>query len=189
MRAVRTLAAVVALALTATACALPPMVEQRPTLANLQTLRAKEIPGLAVGDFRLAQGLPARMDHAITIRASSLKAPGAGSFSGYLKQTLETELKGAGKLDAAAASTVRGELTQSQVSTGLPDSRGALAARFTVIRDGKTVYERELVVDKSWSSSFIGAIAIPEAMDRYTALYPDLVNALLTDPAFRAAVQ
>lgn len=171
----------------AAACATP-MAEQQPSLTNIQLLRTGDLPSFALGAFELGPGLPARMDRSISIRADSVTAPGDGSFAHYLRQTLETELRGAGKLDPAANTIISGQLTQSHVSTGTP-ARGTLGAHFRVERNGQMLYDRELAVSDQWESNFIGAIAIPMAMDRYTALYQRLVTELLSDDAFRAAVR
>lgn len=183
------LLALAALALLVVGCATPPMAEHRPTLRNVQALRAAEVPAIELGTFELAPGRPARMDRVIEIRASVLHAPNDGTFSNYLRQTLQTELQAAGKLAADADVVLSAQLTQSAIATSPPDSRGTVAARFVLTRAGSVVFDRELVVNEEWPSSFIGAIAIPQAMDRYTALYPTLVNALLTDPEFRAALR
>lgn len=164
-----------------------PMGPQQATLANIQALRTAATPPMALGDFRPAASLPRGADRAIGVRADTLKAPG-GSFAAYLRQTLEAELKGAGVFDAASPVVISGVLTRSEVSTGTP-SRGALAAQFVVTRAGARIYEKELTADAEWPSSFIGAIAIPEAMDRYTALYPALVSKLINDPDFVRAVK
>ncbi|ATQ41022.1 hypothetical protein [Caulobacter mirabilis] len=178
-----------ALCLGAGGCAMGPMAVQGATLDNVQAARAATPAPVAVGAFVLAEGLPKAMDRSIAIRAGSVTAPGGGSFAGYLKTTLETELTAAGKLDAASGTTISGELTQSSVATPLPMSRGLVGARFRVTRDGKVLYEKELTASDEWESNFIGAVAIPMAMDRYTALYPKLVGVLLNDPEFRAALR
>lgn len=177
-----------AMSLLAIGCATPPMAEQQPTLGNIQLLRGAEMPMLSVGDFALAPGVPAAVDRSIAIRANTLSAP-AGSFSRYLAQTLTTELRGAGKLDATAPTVISGQLTRSEITTSPPTARGTVGARFIVTRGGRTIYDSELTASEDWDSSFIGAIAIPAAMDRYTALYPALVTRLLSDPDFRSAVQ
>lgn len=164
------------------------MAPQSPTLTNIQLLRAADVPTLSLGEFVLAPGLPARMDRSISIRADSVTAPGDGSFAHYLRQTLETELRGAGKLDSSAPTTIAAQLTQSRVTTALPRAEAILGARFMVTRNGTLIYEKELTVTDAWESNFIGAIAIPQAADRYTALYADLATALLSDTEFRAAV-
>ena len=73
----------------ATACTtMPPAPVHRPTITNVQVMRSSDVPNLALGQFALAEGLPDRMDRTVGIRAELLRAPN-GSFSDYLRQTLE----------------------------------------------------------------------------------------------------
>ena len=161
---------------------------QQATFENVRLLQAPDIPQIAVGTFELAPGLPAQMDKTVAIRLDSMKAPGGGSFSSYLRQTFETELTAAGKLNPQAAVSVSGQLTRSEIKTN-PAGEGLLAAKLKALRGGQVVYEKELTVSDAWEFQFIAAIAVPEAMNHYTALYPKLVAALFNDPGFRAAVK
>jgi len=161
---------------------------QQATFENVRLLQATDIPQIALGAFELAPGLPPQMDKTISMRAGSLKAPGTGSFSSYLRQTFETELTAAGKLSPEGTAVLSGQLTRSEVKTS-PAGEGHLAARFRVTRGGKVMFDKELAVTESWKFDFIGAIAIPEAMNRYTALYPKLVTALFNDAEFRQALR
>src|SRR5690606_487165 len=105
----------------------------------------------------------------------TLRPPGGDSFSKYLGDCLATELRAAGKFDAASGLVVSGLLTESRVSSGVPTGEAALAATFIVTRDGARVYEKTLSVRSTWESSVIGAVAIPDAINQYTALYGRLV--------------
>lgn len=153
-------------------------------------MRSTDIPALNLGEFALAEGLPARLDRAVQIRAELLRAPEGTTFSQYLRQTLETELTAAGKFDAAAGTVISGFITRSEVQTTEGEtSTGTLAARFIVTRNGQTIYNQEHSVTHQWASQYLGAIAIPEAMNRYTGLYPALVNDLFETNEFRAALR
>ena len=55
-------------------------------------------------------------------------------------------------------------------------------------RDSKRVFDKELAVDAKWESSFVGAIALPAAINQYSALYKTLVAKLFDDTEFRAAL-
>lgn len=172
----------------ASACATPLALNQQ-TFENVQILRAGDIPQMALGEFKLAKGLPEGMDKSLGIRADSVTPPQGLTFSGYLKQALEAELTGAGKLNPSAPVVISGELTRSQVSTGGQNSTGVLGARFLVTRSGAEVFNKELVVTEAWPSSFFGAEAIPAAMNHYNGFYPKMVTKLLQDPDFRAALR
>ncbi len=164
---------------------LPPPTAQATTV---EKLRATPLQPAQAGTFKLAPGKPEAMDRTVGgLRGSSLSAPN-GSFALYLKSEVEAALKAAGLLDAASPVVITGELTDSRVDAAIGTGTGRLAARFVVQRAGRVVYDRELAVDASWPSSFIGAEAIPQAMNQYGALYKALVEKLVTDPAFRAAL-
>lgn len=177
-----------AASLLASACASTQMAPQAASFDSIQQINMPDMPAMGLGAFGLAPGLPAGLDKSITIRASTLKAPG-GTFSGYLRQTLETQLTSAGKLNPSSDVSITAELTKSEVKTSLPNGTATIAAHFHVAKAGTPVFDRELSASDEWPSSFIGAIAIPQGMDRYTALYPKLVTTLLSDAEFRKAVK
>jgi hypothetical protein len=164
------------------------MPAHQPTFENVQLLRGADMPEMALGTFGLAPGVPAGLDKSISIRADSMKPPG-GSFSQYLRQVLEAELSGAGKLNPAATITLSAELTKSEVSSNPPTGKGAVGARFKATRAGTIVFDREMAVSEEWPSEFFGVSAIPEAMNHYNGLYPKLVTKLLSDPDFRIAMK
>lgn len=177
-----------AASILAAGCATP-LAAHNQTFENVQLLRADDIPKMGLGEFKLAKGLPPNMDKSLSIRADSVTPPQGLTFSQYLRQALEAELTGAGKLNPAAAVVISGDLTRSAISTTGSDSNGTLAARFRVTRNGSPVYEKELEVTESWPSAFFGAEAIPTAMFHYNGFYPKLVTKLLSDQEFRAAVR
>lgn len=164
------------------------MPAHQSTFDNVVLLRGSEIPPLALGEFRLAPGMPAQIDTSISIRADSLK-PTAGTFSQRLRQTLEAELSGAGKLDPNAGMILSGDLNRSEVSTGLPTGQAALGARFRLTHASGILFDQDVIAVEQWESSFFGAEAIPDAMNRYSGLYAKLVALLFRDPAFQAALQ
>ena len=119
-----------------------------------------DVPAIRIGTFGLGPKITPADDKSITIRAINvLKAPG-GSFAGYLKSTLEADLKAGGKLDPDAPIVLQGLLTRSDLSSAIGTGTGVLGARFTLLKDGKTVFDKELTVNASWDSSFLGALAI-----------------------------
>lgn len=181
---------VTALALTTAACATGPLAAPQASPQNLQTLRVAKASPVKVGPFALAPGKPASMDKSVSIRGSQMSSPNGGSFAKYLEETLVTELRAAGKLDAASNIEIRGLLTESKVDAGgVSTATAALGATFTVTRGGAVVYEKPLRVQSVWESSFLGAIAIPTAINEYTAQYSKLVTVLLNDPEFQAAIR
>jgi len=107
----------------------------------------------------------------------------------HLKDTLVAELTAAGVYDLASHYVINGQLTDSQIDAAIGTGTGRLAARFTVTNRGRVVYDKEVAAEASWESSFMGAVAIPMAMNQYGALYKTLVAKLVDDPDFRSAKQ
>ena len=156
---------------------------------NTTKARATGMGPVQVGEFALAPGKDKSLDASISVRASSASAPTGGSFSQYLRETLIVELKSAGLLNPGSPAVITGLLTESQVDPAIREGSAKLGARFVVTRAGATVYDRELTVSSKWESSFIGAVAIPAAINEYTALYRKLVGVLLDDPKFQEATR
>lgn len=156
---------------------------------NSQSLRAANLMATNVGSFKLAPGLPPAMDKELSggLRGGNISAP-SGSYSQHLRDALKAELQSAGLLDLQSPYIIDGELTDSKVDAAIGTGTARLAARFRVTREGKRVFEKELVSEDSWESSFVGAVAIPRAVEHYGAIYKGLVGKLLTDTDFRRAI-
>lgn len=181
-------AALAALSLSLSACAMQALPPPQATLDNIQALRAAGAGAMAVGDFTPAPGRPVEMDRSIAVRAGVQAAPD-GSFAKYLGETLAAQLKAAGKLDPGSSLSVSGVVTDTHVDSAVPNARAALAARFTLTRSGKVVFEKTLAVESRWDSELIGAVAIPDAFNHYVGLFPQLATKLFTDPEFIAAAR
>lgn len=171
-----------------TGCANLQMSQPKPAIENTVKLRGAAIAPAAVGTFKVDPA-KADMDTGHSLRgANSVKSPLEGSFAKYLAETLKVELQAAGLYDAASATVISGTLTRSKVDPAIGTGTGELGARFVVTRDGSVKFDREVTVNSSWDSSFIGGVAIPAAAQQYEALYRKLVGALVDDADFRKAV-
>lgn len=169
------------------ACANVPAPAYQPGVGNLQTLRVSTTP-IGVDDFAAAAGVN---DRKFGLRADSMTGAGSdGAFSTYLQQALEAELRNAGRLDDAAGLRLSGTLTQNQLdANGLSVGDATVGARFVLTRDGEVIYNEVHSVDHQWESSFIGALAIPAAMQGYSATVQKLIGQLFADPAFVEATR
>lgn len=169
------------------ACGTVQMGAPQASIDSIRTVRAAGIGPVAVGAFAPAAGMDKTADASVGVRATTLAAP-RGSFAGYLGETLEAELQGAGLIDKGGSRVVEGWLTDRQVDASIGRGRGRLAARFVVKQDGAAVYDKELDVAADWESSFVGAVAIPAAINEFTALFRKLALNLVNDPDFRRAM-
>jgi hypothetical protein len=170
-------------------CAAQTLPPPQASLASLENLRASNLPAMRVGEFGPAPGLHQSTDSSVVFRSVNLTSPYGGSFAKYLGKTIEADLASAGKLDPHSDLVISGFLTQSQADTGLSKGAATLGAHFTLTRAGKTVFDKQLSIDAAWDSSFVGVVAIPDAMNNYTALYDKLAIKLFSDQDFIAAAQ
>lgn len=180
-RAIR-IGAVLAAASALAACVSVPAPAYQPSVANLQALRASEA-SIGVDDFSADAGVN---DRRLGIRADAIVGAGTDkAFSTYLQQALETELRNAGRLDAASGLRLSGNLTVNRLDANdISVGRASVGARFVLTRDGRVVYDKVQVVEHTWESSFLGAIANPAAMQGYAATVQKLTGQLFADPAF-----
>ncbi|MBS0375697.1 MAG: hypothetical protein JSR73_14050 [Proteobacteria bacterium] len=179
---------VLAAALALGGCVSVPLNEHQATLATIVGLRDGCTQSLAVGDFKAAAALPPADDREVSVRGSTVKPPTGATFSQYLRDSLIRDLKAAGRYSESAPVVVSGELVQNELH-GASFSTGttAVAARFVVMRGGETLLDKVLRDEDQWKSSFMGAVAIPAAINHYTDEFPRLLGHLYVDPDFRKA--
>lgn len=170
-------------------CAAVKMPAPTASVASVEALRGTPLVMAGVGRFALAPGRPADMDRTLGGLRGSSVGPASGSFAQQLKDQLIADLRAAGLHDAASKVVIEGELTDSRVDAAIGTGTGRLAARFVVRRDGATVFDKEVAVEEQWESSFIGAVALPAAINHYTAFYPALTRKLFADADFQAALK
>lgn len=175
-------------ALAITGCANVKLDATGATPSTVEKLRAAGLAPAQVGTFRLAAGKDPAMDTSLSGLRGSTLAPAKGTWSQLLKDTLVTELTASGLYDAASRSVIEGQLTDSRVDAAIGTGTGRLAAHFTVTNGGRTLFDKEVAAEASWDSSFMGAVAIPAAMNHYGALFKTLVAKLVDDPDFRRAL-
>lgn len=169
-------------------CASVKMGEPTASVTNVESLRSAGLAPARVGTFALAPGKPADLDRKLGgLRGSSLTAH-SGSFAQQLGGQIAADLEAAGLRNDTADAVIDGTLTDSFVDAAASRGKGRLAARFRVTRDSRVVLDKELAVDASWESSFVGAIALPAAINEYGAMYRTLAGKLFTDAEFRSAM-
>lgn len=175
---------VAALLATIAGCVHMPAPVYQPAIDTTELLMQRHASGFDVGTFDSAPGVPNRR---LGIRGSSLRGGVDGTFSTYLQEALTAELKAAGRYDPQSATRISGTLLRNELTGGTRTGKAVLAARFVLEREGQVVLQRTYEIEHRWDSSFIGAIAIPEAMGNYPAAVQKLIAAVMADPDFQRA--
>lgn len=169
------------------ACVSVPAPTYQPSVDLSQALLEPGYTGMAVGEFTAGDGVE---NASLGMRGSRLKGGSDGTYSGYLREALITELTAAGHHDARSGIRISGTLTRNELdAAGVKVGKAALGARFVVTRDGNVVYDKDLETEHEWQSSFMGAVAIPAAISNYSIAVQKLLSAFLEDPDFLAAIE
>ncbi|MDO9305166.1 MAG: hypothetical protein Q7T77_07530 [Sulfuricurvum sp.] len=126
----------------------------------------------------------------ISLRASKMFSPYGENFEEYLKVSLEEHLKSANLFDKNSNLLVTSTLLKNEVETGLAATGTAdISANFTLNKDGQLIYDKTLTIHHEWDSSFVGAIAIPNATENYPIAIQKLINKLMADDDFLRAIR
>ena len=165
-----------------TACVSMPAPTYQPAVANTQVLMHGDRSTISLGEFGAAQGVE---NTTLSVRGSSLGGGSDGTFSTYIHDALQAELQAAGRYDPAASSRLSGTLIENKLDGGSTRTGTAsLSAHFILTRQQTPVYGKTLAIKHQWDSSFMGAIAIPAAMNNYATAVQKLIGQLFADPDF-----
>lgn len=154
-----------------------------PTVKSAQAVKSSNAAPVS-----LTKATAAKPDlNKVSLRGNALKSP-TGDYSSYIEQALKKELSDAGLLDTKSTVAIGTQLTKNDIDTSMAKGKGDLAAVFTVTKNGSKVFEKEITAHEEWESSFVGAIAIPNAMNAYPTLVNDLIVNLFKDKDFLKAI-
>lgn len=172
------------LALTACVQHLP---EPGASVDQVMALRSSPIAAVSVESFT-ASGTAATRDTGFGVRDVVIKPPKGQRWSGWLRDGIAAQFEAVGKLDPSSPIRIQGELVANEGGENFDDGKARLSARFKVVRNGAVRYDKVTTVRSDWNSSVIGVIAYMEAERNYSGLYAKLIDALIADPEFRAAI-
>jgi len=154
-----------------------------PSVKSVQAIKTSGSAPVAVSKATVAKASL----NSVSLRGNSLKSP-YGDYSSYIEQALKKELTDAGLLDEKSVLVIGSQLTKNDMDVAMGTGKGDLAAVFTVTKAGKKIFEKEITAHEEWESSFVGAIAIPNAMKAYPTLVNTLVTNLFKDKDFLKSI-
>jgi hypothetical protein len=166
-------------------CISPPAPKYQAAIANTEAL-IKQPTKLAVGGFTAAAGVSNR---SLGMRGSQLNGGSDGTFATYLRDAMTTELQTAARYDPGSAMRVSGTLTRNELDTGIKTGTATVGGEFALTRGNTVCFKKTFVAEHHWDSSFIGAVAIPAAIDNYSTTVQKLLGELFADPDFNAALR
>ncbi|QIH08812.1 MULTISPECIES: hypothetical protein [unclassified Pseudomonas] len=160
------------------------MTRYEPSYDNVQRLKQQQpLQPIAGAQVTAAPG-----QGSLSVRANPIRSP-SGSISQHIQEGLNEELRRAGLLDPKAPRQLQVLIVTNQLEAGVGSGSGQVAARFTLSKSDQVLYEATKQASSSWDSSFIGAIAIPNAAHAYNPLVRELLKNLYSDPLFIQALK
>jgi hypothetical protein len=129
-------------------------------------------------------------DEAIGLRAAKMVSPYGGSFSKYLELSLEEELKQAALYNNESNIKISATLLKNDVSiASFSIGEADLSANFIVTKQDKKIYEKVHSIHHEWDSSFVGQIAIENALNNYPIAMQKLIDNFLLDEELKQVLK
>ncbi|WP_097089314.1 MULTISPECIES: hypothetical protein [unclassified Pseudomonas] len=160
------------------------MARYEPAYDNVQILKQNA----PMQPMREAQVQADSGQGSLLVRLNPISSP-AGSIPLHVQAAINDELRRAGLLDPQAARQLQVQLIKSQLNSGVATGDGELAAHFVLRQGDQVVFETTKQVERRWSSSFFGPIAIPVAANNYNPMLQSLLRSLYSDPQFLKALK
>lgn len=145
--------------------------------SSINDLKEMDIQPLKSGSF---------LDHgsvnSITLRGGAMTSPYNNSYAEYLKKALEEDLKQSGHWDSGSEIVISGELISNELdASGFSVGESDISAKFVVSKNNDVIYNKIHSVHHEWESSFVGAIAIPNAQKNYPVAVQKLLRKFFLD--------
>lgn len=162
--------------------------EYQPANANVRALQDGGSGKLQVADFSV-QPEAGRDFAAFQLRIWIMRSPYGQSYADYLRQAVESELAAAGRSSGTAVVSISASLVDQSLEAAIGKGTCSIKVRFVLRRDQAVLFDKVLVAQNEWESSFFGNIAIPLAAQAYPATVAKLLQELYSDPQFAAATR
>lgn len=125
----------------------------------------------------------------ISLRGSKMTSPVGASYGDYLSKALEAELKLAKLWSGVSSTVISGKLITNDIdATGFSKGYGDISAQFIITRNSEVIFDKVISAKLQFDSSFIGAIAIPNAQQSYVDLTQKLIKNLFSNKEFIKAL-
>jgi hypothetical protein len=158
-----------------------------PSIANVESLKK-------VGDFHAKVGTftsAAAEGNAnpISLRGTNMISPYQDSYAAYVAEALRQELAMSQKLGPNADIELSGVLLTNDINPDMSIGHGNISMQLSVKKNNQVNYERVISTKHQWESSFMGAIAIPQAIQEYPIMIQKLLASLYEDKDFINAIK
>lgn len=161
-------------------------VQYQPDFNLVNHLKDQEIQSINIGDITAENPKVNK----ISLRGSPMVSPFNNSYADYLEAALREQLTQANLYDNSSSIEISGSLLENSVDAmGFTVGVANISARFVVDKSGETVYNKTISIRYEWPSSFVGAVAIPNAQNNYPEAIKKLIFKFMRDQEFLDVVK
>lgn len=154
---------------------------------NVEAIKSLGDVKIAVGKFADSESPDNKKQ--LSMRANTLTSPYGPTFSSYVESAIRKELVLAGNYSEKSRIIVSGILHKNDIdASGINIGTGICEVEFSVARNDLIVFNKRITQTHQWESSFAAAVAIPKAINEYSAIIEKLINNLFIDKEFIRAV-
>lgn len=178
------------LILVLSGCTLKPGL-YKPDFNSINELKELNVKSLAVAPTSYQNKWAATQEvEEVNVRGGRLVSPYGETFAEYLKVSLEEHLKSANLYDPTSSLIISAVLLQNEVhANGVITGNADISAKFIVRQGDNTIYEKIHTIHHEWDSSFLAAVAVPNALANYPIAMQKLINSLMSDKDFIESIK
>ncbi len=167
-------------------CAVP-APKYQPSKENIELIAKKNYPSIGVMRFEDKEG--GKNKKLITIRSVQMNSPYEDSYARYIEEAIKLDLMLADRYSSNAATKIDGVLIQNEMNGGGINAGDAVVeVEVSVVKDNLITFKKNFKQTHEWESSFLGAHAIPKAMEQYPILIEKLIGKIFADSEFSSEV-
>lgn len=156
----------------------------QPSYDNVKALKASNPKPVALEEV----SPESKKIKSVSIRNNPLRSPHGDDLMDFIHFALESELSKAGALDANSNKKLTVLVKENEITAGAATANGKITAEFALLESDSILYRKNITAEDSWSSNFIGSIAIPRAAEAYPRLVEQLLGKLFADDDFSNAI-
>jgi hypothetical protein len=161
-------------------------VQYQPDFNLVNDMKDNDLKKMNIGEISASN----QKVNKISIRGSSMVSTFNSSYADYLEVALREQLQQADLYDASSFIIITGNLLTNKVNAaGFSVGTADISSQFIVESSGNVVFDKVITITHEWESSFVGAIAIPNAQNNYPLAVRKLVVKLMSDSDFISSVQ
>jgi len=126
----------------------------------------------------------------VSLRGAQMTSPYGGSFSKYLEESLKEHLKHSSLYNESSNVNISVAMLKNDVDImGFSVGEADISAKFTVNKRNKIIFDKVYSIHHTWDSSFIGQVAVENALNNYPVAIQKLINKFTLDKDFLRKVK